>query len=74
MEPKVKKIKIEKRYPSQFYIDHHQQADQWLRDNAPDYVLDVIQEMTDFIERNRIKNKENGELADEQISTNEGTS
>lgn len=75
VSPSIKKIRIEKRYPSHFYIENRERAEEWLLENAPDFVIEVIREMSEFIDKNRIINNENNRIfIDEQISGNKRTS
>lgn len=72
--PQIKRIKIEKRYPSQFFIDNRDRAEEWLEQNAPDFVLEIVKEMTEFIEEKRIRHKRLGNKIDEKNSVDKRTS
>lgn len=49
---------MKKKYPSEYYKNNFNQASQWLKGNAPDYVIKCLQEVTEYFENNILKRKE----------------
>ena len=35
--------------PSKFYVENYKKTNEWLRENAPDYVNQCVQELTNYV-------------------------